>query len=35
MEELPVRERKIRDVAHVFAPGLGGGEVPLEQVRDG
>ncbi len=34
IEELPVLEREIRDVAHEFAPGLGGGEVPAEQVCD-
>ncbi|MFH8224842.1 hypothetical protein ACH4C2_37750 [Streptomyces sp. NPDC018057] len=33
-EELLAREREIGDVAHVFLPRLGGGEVPLEQARN-
>lgn len=31
---LPVFQGEIGDVAHVFQAGFGGGEVPLEQVRD-
>jgi hypothetical protein len=34
VEELSAHEREIRDVAHVFAPGPGIREVPLEQVGD-